>query len=145
MRTVVLFAALSLVPAQPAADAAKKDLDAIQGTWVMVALEVDGKPVPEEKIKGAILVVKGDKYVTQVKGKDYETTLTLDPTKKPKAIDMVFSEGDKKDKVLRGIYMIEGDTLKVCRGMRPEQERPTQFGTWPDTNLFLVTWKKKAS
>jgi len=37
----------------------------------------------------------------------------------------------------------QGDTLKVCRGLRPEQERPTQFGTWPNTNLFLVTWKRQ--
>jgi uncharacterized protein (TIGR03067 family) len=143
MRAVVVLAALWLVPGLEKQDAAKKDLDALQGTWVMVALEVDGKPVPEEKIKGARLVVKGDKYITQVKGKDYETIITLDPSKKPKAIDMVFTEGDKKDKVLRGIYLIEGDTLKVCRGLRPEQDRPTEFGTWPNTNLFLVTWKKK--
>lgn len=143
MRSFALFTAVCLVAGQQADDAAKKDLAALQGTWVMVALEVDGKPVPEEKIKGAMLVIKGDKYITKVKGKDYETVITLDPGKKPKAIDMVFTEGDKKDKVLRGIYVIEGDTLKICRGLQPEQDRPTQFGTWPNTNLFLVTWKKK--
>ena len=24
-----------------------------------------------------------------------------------------------------------------------EQERPNQFATWPDTNYFVVTWKKQ--
>jgi len=143
MKTALSVLALCFFAAEREPQNGKKDLDAMQGTWAMVALEVDGKPVPDEKIKDTTLVVKGDKYITKVKGKEYETIITLDPGKKPKAIDMVFTEGDKKDKALRGIYEIEGDTLKICRGLRPEQDRPTQFGTWPNTNLFLVTWKKK--
>jgi uncharacterized protein (TIGR03067 family) len=136
--SVILFACLA-----GAQEAAKKDLAALQGKWVMVALEVDGKLVPEDKIKDTFLIIKDNTYTTEVKGKSHETTFTLDPAKKPKAIDMVFTEGDKKDRVLRGIYMIEGDTLKVCRGLQPDQERPTEFGTWPNTNLFLVTWKRQ--
>ena len=25
----------------------------------------------------------------------------------------------------------------------PDQDRPNQFATWPGTNVFVVTWKKK--
>jgi uncharacterized protein (TIGR03067 family) len=142
MRVCAAAVVLGFTCLAGAQEPAKKDLAALQGKWVMVALEVDGKPVPEDKIKDTFLIIKNNTYTTQVKGKSHETTFTLDPAKKPKAIDMVFSEGDKKDRVLRGIYLIDGDTLKVCRGLQPEQERPTQFGTWPNTNLFLVTWKK---
>src|SRR5436190_16265588 len=143
MRTAILCALIGFVTQTAAQEPAKKDLERLQGTWIMVALEVDGKPVPEDKIKDTKLVIKDNKYITHVKGKSYETSFMLDPGKKPKAIDMVFGEGDKKDQVLRGIYVIDGDTLKICRGLRPEQQRPTEFGTWPNTSLFMVTWKRE--
>jgi uncharacterized protein (TIGR03067 family) len=56
---------------------------------------------------------------------------------------MTPQDGDKKDKLMKAIYKIDGDTFKVARGLNPEQERPTQFATWPDTNYFVVTWKKR--
>ncbi len=127
----------------PGENQAKKDQDRMQGAWVLVALEVNGKLVPPDKLKDTLLEIKGDKYITKVKGKSFETTFTLDPGKKPMAIDMMFVEGDKKDKVLKGIYLLEGDMLKICRGLQAEQDRPAQFATWPDTNVFLVTWKRK--
>ena len=43
----------------------------------------------------------------------------------------------------KAIYKIDGDTLVVVRGLNVEQERPRDFGTWPDTNVFMVTWKRK--
>src|SRR5262249_36978827 len=126
-----------------AQDQAKKDQKRMQGTWAMVALEVDGKLVGEDKLKDTVLLIKGNRYITRVKDEEIETTFTLDPSKKPKAIDMVFSEGEKKDKVLKGIYEIDGDTLKLCRGLTAEQQRPGQFATWPNTGVFVVTWKRQ--
>jgi len=142
MRTMLILSMLLLAGGN-AQDQAKKDLKRMQGTWVLAALEVDGKPVPDDKLKDTLLIVKGNKYITRVKDREIETTFTLDPSKKPRAIDMVFGEGEKKDKVLKGIYEIDGDTLRICRGLGPDQERPAQFGTWPDTGFFLVTWKRR--
>jgi hypothetical protein len=45
--------------------------------------------------------------------------------------------------VIKGIYKIEKDTFQLCRGLTPEQERPQQFATWPNTSYFVVTWKKQ--
>jgi len=131
-----------VVLAADAPDAGKRDLARLQGNWVMAALEVDGKLVPENKL-GTTLVIKGNKYTTRVKDKEFSTTIRLDPSKNPPAIDMVFTEGDNKDKILKGIYRIDGDTLKVCRGLSAGKDRPTQFGTWPNTGIFMVTWKRK--
>jgi len=125
-------------------DAAKKDLEKVQGTWTMAALEVDGKPVPEEKLKSSMLTIKGDKYIIKIKDETHETIIKLDPTKKPKEIDMTFTEGANKDKVLKGIYELDGDKFKICRALLPDKDRPTEFGTWPDTGVFLVTWKRQA-
>ncbi|HXG12536.1 MAG TPA: TIGR03067 domain-containing protein [Gemmataceae bacterium] len=146
MKTKVLMvlAVGLLLAADDKEDAARKELEKLQGTWEMAALEVEGQPVPAEKLQGTTLLIKGDRYIVKVKDQTYETIITLDPTKKPKTIDMVFLDGPNKDKVHRGIYELEGDTFKLCRGLGPDRERPTEFATWPDTGVFLVVWKRQA-
>jgi len=125
-------------------DAAKKDLDMIQGTWLMEALEVNGMDVPAEKLKSAVLTIKGDRYELKLKDKVINVfTLTLHPNKTPKELDMTAQEGANKDKVHKGIYKIESGKLIFARGLEPEQERPKEFATWPGTNCFVVTWKKQ--
>ena len=142
-RAVVLLVVLAGLLAQPqATDQAKKDLERLQGTWEMAALEVDGKDVGAAKIQDTTLTIKGDKYTVKVKKSVNGCTIRLDPSKKPHAIDMIFSEPGNADKVHKGIYMIEGDTLKICRGLNADQERPEQFATWPNTGYFVVTWKR---
>jgi uncharacterized protein (TIGR03067 family) len=123
---------------------AKKDLDALQGEWVMHALEINGKDVPPKQIADTYLIIKGDGYTTKVKSREPPGfRIKLDPSKDPREIDMIVSEPGSPDKVYKGIYKIEKDTFKMCRGASPEKERPTQFATWPETNYFVVTWKKK--
>ncbi len=144
MKAVTVFALLlvPLVLAEPTAEA-KQELERLQGTWALVGLEVNGEAVPEAKLQGTTLVIKGDKYVTHVKGNKHETTIEVDPGKKPKAIDMYFPDGTNAPKLSKGVYELDGDTLKVCRHQTPGEDRPSQIGSWPNTNLFVVTWKRQ--
>src|SRR5262249_44163846 len=116
MKRIISFAlpALLLISANPADDA-KKDLEKLQGEWIMAALEIDGKPVPDDKIQGTTLTIKGDKYVVSSKENKYEVAITLDPSKDPKAIDMAFPDGADAPKIGKGIYKIEGDTFILVR------------------------------
>jgi uncharacterized protein (TIGR03067 family) len=132
-----------LLAQSDAQDAAKKDLERLQGTWVMAALEVDGKEVGVEKIQGATLTIKGDRYSVKAKDKVNGCVIRLDPKKDPPAIDMIFTQPGAGDKTHKGIYKIEGDTFRICRGLGAEQERPGQLATWPNTGYFVVTWKKQ--
>ena len=142
-RSCVLMFLVGVLGAQNAQDdAVKKDLKAFEGTWTLAALEVNGKDVPIDKLMGTTVVIKGDLYTVKVKDKSFPVTIKLNPSKDPKEIDMIPTEGDKKDQVHKGIYKLEKDTFKICRGLNPDQERPNQFGTWPDTNVFLATWKR---
>ena len=142
-RVLSVVSAALLIAALPA-DEAKKDLDKLQGEWVMAALEVDGKPVPEEKLQGTRLTIRGDKYIVTVKDTKHEVTIKLDPAQKPKAIDMLFPDGTNLPKVGKGIYKLDGETFVLCRAQSTDGARPTEFGTWPNTGYFLVTWKRKA-
>jgi uncharacterized protein (TIGR03067 family) len=120
----------------------KKDLERLQGAWVMHALELNGKS--ESKLQETFLNIKKDEYKTTVKGKEPPGfRLKLDPGKEPKWLDMIQKQADGSEKVFKAIYTIENDTLKICRGIDATQDRPGQFATWPDTAYFLVTWKKK--
>ena len=144
-KTVTLGSILCLVFAQPAnQEKAKKDLERMQGTWIMHALEVDGKDVGEKRVQDSFLIVKKDVYVTKVKDKEQPGfRIVLDPSKEPKTIDMIKAMPGGAEEVYKGIYTFENDTLKICRGLTAQQERPQQFATWPNTSVFLVTWKKK--
>lgn len=137
--TALVFLTLAQATAQ---DAATKDLERLQGSWTMHALEINGKSV--SKIQETNLIVKKDEYKTTVKKKEQPgLKFKLDPSKNPKWIDMTQPQPDGTEKVLKGIYKIENDTFVICRGTVPEHERPNQFATWPDTGYFVVTWKKQ--
>ncbi len=143
-RAVSLAPLAYLLLAQPdAGEAAKKDLQRLQGTWVMAALEVDGKDVGVAKVEGTTLTIKGEQYGVKVKDKVHRCTIRLDPKKDPPAIDMIFTEPGGGEKVHKGIYKIDGDTFRICRGLGADQERPGQLATWPNTGYFVVTWKKQ--
>jgi uncharacterized protein (TIGR03067 family) len=133
---------LALALAQGGDEKNKKDLERLQGTWVMHALEINGKA--ETKIQETLLTIKKDDYRTKVKSKEPPGfRVKLDASKEPKWMDMIQTQPDGSEKVYKGIYVFENDTFKLCRGIDPAQDRPGQFATWPDTGYFVVTWKKK--
>src|SRR5262245_6981370 len=104
--TTILVAGL-LLSSCPAADKddAKKDREALQGTWKIVASETGGKDQTEEA-KDHLLVFEGDTFALK-KGDEVglKGTFKLDPSKKPTAIDITITEGGRegdKGKVLHG-------------------------------------------
>src|SRR5882724_4600882 len=105
----VLAAVVGIAAGPPQADEATKELGRLQGTWEMAGLEVNGEEVPAKKLKGTTLTIKGDKYIVKVKDNTHETTIKLDPTQKPKAIDMYFPDGVEVPKLSKGVYDLDGD------------------------------------
>ena len=102
-------------------DAAKKELDRLQGEWTLVSATRDGKDMPAERVKGYKNTVKDDKFTITSDGKTAEEgALKLDPSKKLKEIDMILAEGNK---TALGIYELSGDTQKICTGSA--DQRPT--------------------
>jgi uncharacterized protein (TIGR03067 family) len=105
---------------------------------------VDGNEVPEEDAKKIVVVNKADgSWTIEVDGKDISKgTSTIDPTKKPKTIDIKATEGTSAGKTTLGIYEIDKDSRKVCYG-KPDGERPTEFSSKPGSGHTFVTLKRE--
>src|SRR4051812_5472041 len=85
----LVVVAVALVAADPPkAEGVKAELDKVQGTWRLVALETNGQKAPEEQIKNVIRTFKGDKYEVTRDGKPAGAgSVSLNPATSPKGID----------------------------------------------------------
>ena len=125
-----------------AADAPEGDLGRFQGTWALVSIEADGElDSPELAEKARLrLVIEGESFTlkgeetTRVKG-----TIRLDPAATPKAYDSTYDDGTR----LKGIYQLDGDSLKLCIAP-PGVDRPASFETKPGDRLTIATYRREA-
>ena len=114
----------------------------------MISFEVNGKKISEEDLEKAAdmrLVFKGN--TGSIRNKDKvlsEGTITIDPTKKPKTLDLKVTKGDNSGKTSLAIYELDGDTLKACwTFFAVDRKRPTDFATKPDSGLLLITYRRE--
>src|SRR5579883_583076 len=129
----------------PSKDAAKKELAKLEGTWVVVKMEANGKTLLEKGKPAPKMVVKGGKVAGDAQGAPQgamELSKILDWSKKPKTVTLPL-EGAIK---FYGIYEVNGDELRVCGDgvettteKNPEGRRPKKF----DSNLgLLIVFKR---
>ena len=127
------------------ADKPKEDKDSILGTWRAVSQEEQGES--KNDVEDHRLILSGGEFAIK-KGDQilYKGKFKIDPSKKPKAIDMEITESAEEDhdgKTALGIYALEGDTLKWCVNEPGETERPKEFSAPPGTRLMFVTFKRE--
>jgi uncharacterized protein (TIGR03067 family) len=135
---VTLFLALSL-PCVSRGDDAKS----MDGTWLPSAAELAGEKFPDEVRKIIKLVIDDGKYTVTVGKNPDRGTVKLDPSKKPKEMDITGTEGPNKGKTFLAIYeMTDDETLRVCYDLSGKA-RPSEFKTEKDTKLYLVTYKRE--
>jgi uncharacterized protein (TIGR03067 family) len=117
------------------------DLDKLQGSWSMTALEVDGQQMAVHPDDGLRIVIDGDKFTSIGMGATYEGTIALDSTRKPKEIDMVFTVGHAAGTRNLGIYRLVGDRWLICLATRGTI-RPTRFASQVRTGIALETLER---
>jgi uncharacterized protein (TIGR03067 family) len=142
---MILTATLTLAALAPAADEGKHNK--VQGTWAAVQAAFDGKKAQDEVVRALEVVITGDTItITSPSAVEYfpsETgTYKLDPSSKPKTIDLTLTAGPNKGKTLAGIYQLEGDNLKLCiHGAG--KERPKEFDSKKGTDGMLLELKRE--
>ena len=119
-----------------------KDADALQGTWLPTAAELGGKEFPEKVRETIKLVIKDNTYTVTVGKVVDKGTVKVNASAKPKEFDITGTEGPNKDKTIRAIYELDGDTLRVCYDLGLSG-RPKEFKTDGEAKFFLVTYQRQ--
>ena len=137
------LAAFNIVPALADDDPAiKKDLAQLQGEWAMLSGSADGMEIPEAMRQTAKRVCKGEETTVMVGGQlIMKAKFSLDPAKKPKAIDYDVLDGPTKGMKHLGIYEFEGETVKFCFAA-PGDERPAEFVSKAGDRRTTSVWKR---
>jgi uncharacterized protein (TIGR03067 family) len=123
--------------------AMQAELDKLQGTWNVVALEIGGAKMAENVLKGSKIIVKGDTFVTLSMGAAYKGSIKVDVAAMPKTLDLIFTEGPEKGNTNGAIYELDGDTWKICLNVSGK-DRPKEFATKAGSGHALETLKRDA-
>lgn len=136
---IAFVVSTTLLPAQDN----KTEMAQLEGEWSMVSGEANGMPMPKTMLATGRRVAKDGETTIFIGGKMYfKAKISIDPTKKPKTIDYVMTEGLTKGKTQLGIYELDGDTVKFCFGA-PGNDRPTDFTSKEGSLNTLSVWKRE--
>lgn len=125
----------------------------MDGTWVVVSVVRDPRERGPGEGKGLRCIIAGEKVVAKLPGEDKPAgglLIRIDPTKKPRAIDLWVDESQFgksveatfKEPPLLAIYELDGDTLRVCWAPLEKRERPAEFASKPGSGHSLVVLKR---
>jgi uncharacterized protein (TIGR03067 family) len=116
-----------------------EDQEALLGDWVVVSFCIKGMSFDKE-VAGTIVTIRSDSISIR---SDNElpaiSGYRLKPNDNPPAIDLI----EKGDRVMRGIYSLDGKTLKLCFAPKHEAERPTKFESSEKSDFDLLILKRK--
>jgi len=163
-KAVVTTAENALAGDDNAPGKGKTDQEKIQGTWIVVSLKVrddKGKELEGEQVDKFAQLIKEKKLKVMFTGEKLTYSgfpdemasfnYKLDPSKKPKTIDVVDDKEPQK-----GIYSLDGKELRLCSGGTnhqthfPDKEkvtpgaRPKDFTNQPGAVLLVCQYEGPA-
>lgn len=124
----------------PPAQAAPKTLE---GSWTAAAAEREGKAADD--VVGHRLSVAGKDF--KIRSKDgkllFAGRIRTDPKAKPATIDFEHQDGALKGKTWMGIYVLDGDTMKICDNAdNLAKGRPATFEAKSGSGYVLITFRR---
>src|SRR5712692_5495969 len=108
----------------------RRDLDLLQGSWTVTALEVEGQKIPATMLASGRIVIKGRRFASTGMGTVYKGKLELDASTSPRQLNMKFDAGPEKGNTNLCIYELSGDAWKLCIATRGDV-RPSSFSSKP--------------
>jgi uncharacterized protein (TIGR03067 family) len=117
----------------------------LQGTWTVVAGEMEGVPVPSDLRQGAKLTITKDTLTFTWPQADFQGVCQLEPAGNPPTVDVAQVSGGAVvlRKALRGIYVRERQRLSMCFSFSSNpQERPAKFATASGSQSVLLVFER---
>jgi uncharacterized protein (TIGR03067 family) len=126
-------------------EAARDDRDRLQGIWIGVLVERDGRVVHRDAdARTARVRFVGSVAVFE----DTDTTLVgnfqLGPSRTPKTFDLTVDEGGAEETYPAGIYELNDDSFRLCFAF-PAAVRPSEFATYPGSGRTLFVYRRLGS
>ena len=126
---VVIICLSGIALAQAPAERLKREDEKLAGTWRVTGVHANGMILPSRQIPDLKLTFKDGQFTARLgKEKPQQGSYKLDPSKKPKTIDLDRTSGPDKDRKQVGIYELTGNTLRIC-ACEAGNDRPTDFDT----------------
>jgi uncharacterized protein (TIGR03067 family) len=126
--------------AGPLGEAPQKELQSLQGEWVVQRIETkDGTHEPGDGQR-MTLTIKGTKWKfgTVQEGE----VVALDPSTNPKLLDFKSVRQGREDTVNEAVYKMDGDTLVISIYQGKDKKRPTSLDKPTEASTVLWTLKK---
>jgi uncharacterized protein (TIGR03067 family) len=127
--------ALLPAPAEVKEAAAARDRERLQGVWNFIT----------GRRKARLVIDAGRFTMTFSSGEVYRGTFGLNPTARPKAMDMVVEEGPEKHrgKTALCIYALDGPHLVWAPGDPGAGKRPTAFPPSESREPLCLVFRKE--
>jgi uncharacterized protein (TIGR03067 family) len=124
----------------------QQELKRLQGTWVLVSGEMEGKKVVAEAIEASRMTYSGDTITLNTPHQSAQPITSkvkrLDPKKAPREMEWVRSAGPGAGRTMQAIYEFDGmDTYKICFDPAGKG-RPKEFATTSGGCKILHVWKR---
>lgn len=112
----------------------------LKGDWTMVSCVRDGMPIDASLMASARRVDTGTE-VTVSFGPQImmAARYTVDRTATPNTIDFIHTGGATAGQTQRGIFELDGKTLKLCYAA-PGQPRPSNYSTAAGDGKTMAVW-----
>lgn len=121
---------------------------ALNGSYTIVSGEENGKPIPKERIEGALIVFTDKTVVGTDKDKKqfFSSTYTIDSSKTPWVITMTDAgrgakpddkKPDDKKQSASGLIKVDGEMVTVIYAL-PGGKAPTEFKTADMQQMFVM-------
>jgi uncharacterized protein (TIGR03067 family) len=140
----------TIAVAEKAQNPTRGDLDALQGRWISVFEENEGKQLASRELKSMnkVLTVNGNRLTIRRMSDDgqvrsYDGTFRLEPLTVPRQLDWAGTGPRGADIEIRAIYELKGDTLRWCHIVTGQGlERPDAFEAPPGSRRVSNVFKR---